>query len=150
MRAEVPVVCCIYCAKTWDEALNRAGVEASSELRRPENVFYPEVIRPSAPPTHQAEATPSTINPNEEVLPLSLPPPGQPKPAKGSIAPLKASLDKTATASEVKVASQSFQQDLASTVLLAGGASKDKEEITTSEADKLASQAPKIQFKLKK
>ena len=83
-------------------------------------------------------------------MPLSLPPPGQPKPAKGSIAPLEASSDKTATASEVKVASLSFQQDLASTVLPAGGASTDKEEITTSEADKLASQAPKIQFKLKK
>ena len=49
-----------------------------------------------------------------------------------------------------EVASQIFQQDLASTVLPTGGASKDKEEITTSEADKLASQAPKIQFKLKK
>ena len=52
LRAEVPVVCRIYCAKTWDEALNRAGVKASSELRRPKNVFYPEAIRPSAPPTH--------------------------------------------------------------------------------------------------
>ena len=52
LRAEVPVVCRIYCAKTWDEALNRAGVKASSELQRPKNVFYPEAIRPSAPPTH--------------------------------------------------------------------------------------------------
>ena len=40
------MVCRIYCAKAWDEALNRAGVEASSELRKPENVFYPEAIRP--------------------------------------------------------------------------------------------------------
>ena len=44
LRAEVPVVCRIYCAQTWDEALNRAGVEASSELRKAENVFYPSVI----------------------------------------------------------------------------------------------------------
>ena len=51
LRAEVPVVCRIYCAQTWNEALNRAGVEASSELRRPENVLYPEAIRPSAPPS---------------------------------------------------------------------------------------------------
>ena len=77
LRAKVPVVCRIYCAKTWDEALNRAEVKASSELRRLENVFYPETIRPLAPPTHQVEATPSTVNPNEEVLPPSLPPPGQ-------------------------------------------------------------------------
>ena len=52
LRAEVSVVCCIYCAKTWDEALNRAGVEASSELQRPKNVFYSKAIRPSAPPPH--------------------------------------------------------------------------------------------------
>ena len=47
LRAKVPEVCRIYCARTWSEALNRAGVEASSELRRPENIFYPEAIRPS-------------------------------------------------------------------------------------------------------
>ena len=44
LRAEVPAVCRIYCAQTWDEALNRAGVEASSELRKAENVFYPSAI----------------------------------------------------------------------------------------------------------
>ena len=32
LRAEVPEVCRIYCVRTWSEALNRAGVEASSEL----------------------------------------------------------------------------------------------------------------------
>ena len=144
------MVCRIYCAKTWDEALNRAGVEASSELQRPENVFYLEAIRPSAPLPHQAEAPPSIVNPIEEVLPQSLPPPGQPEPAKGGIALPEASSDKTTTASEAETASQSFQQDLASTVLPTGGATKDKKEVTTSEADKSASQAPKIQFKLKK
>ena len=39
LKAEVPAMCRIYCAQTWDEALTRAGVEASSELRKPENVF---------------------------------------------------------------------------------------------------------------
>ena len=144
------MVCRIYCAQTWDEAFNRAGVEASSELRRPENVVYPEAIRLSAPPSNQAEATPSTVNPNEEVLPPSLPPPGQPKLVKESTAPPKASLDKAAAASEAEVASQNFQQDLASIVLPTGGVTKDKEEVTTSEADKPASQAPKMQIKLKK
>ena len=76
LRAKVPMVCRIYYAKTLDEALNRAGVEASSELRRPENVFYLEAICPSAPPTHQAETTPLTVDTNEEVLPPNLPPPG--------------------------------------------------------------------------
>ena len=44
LRAEVPTVCQTYCAQTWDEALNRAGVEAFSELRRPENIYYPAAI----------------------------------------------------------------------------------------------------------
>ena len=76
LRAEVLMVCRIYCAQTWGESFNRAGVEASSELRRLENIFYPEAICPSAPLTNQVEATPSTANPNKEVLPPSLTPPG--------------------------------------------------------------------------
>ena len=47
LRAKVPEVCHIYCARTWSEALNRAGVGASSKLRRPENIFYPKAIRHS-------------------------------------------------------------------------------------------------------
>ena len=76
LRAKVPMVCRIYCAQTWDEALNRIGVEASSELRRLESVVYPEAIHPSVPPSSQAEDTPLAVNPNEGVLPPSLPPPG--------------------------------------------------------------------------
>ena len=38
LRAEVPAVCQAYCAQTWEEALNRARIDASSELRRPENI----------------------------------------------------------------------------------------------------------------
>lgn len=93
-----------------DEALNRAGVEASSELRKAENVFYPAVIHTSAPPSSQDEDTPSTVNPNQEVLPQSLPPSGQPEPAKEANAPPKASLDKTAVAPKVEVASQGFSR----------------------------------------
>ena len=44
LGAEVPAMCRTYCAQTWDEALNRARVEASSELRKPENIFYPPAI----------------------------------------------------------------------------------------------------------
>ena len=44
LRAKVLTVCRIYCAQSWDEALNRAGVEAFSKLRKPENVFYPFAI----------------------------------------------------------------------------------------------------------
>ena len=51
LRAAVPTVCRIYCAQTWDEALNRAGVEVSSELRKPKNVFYPFAIQASDLPS---------------------------------------------------------------------------------------------------
>ena len=109
LRAEVPMVCRIYCAQTWNEALNRAGVEASSKLRKAENVFYPTTILASDPPSSQTEDTPSTTNPNQEGLPQNLPPPGQLEQAKETNAPPKVSLDKTAVASKAEVASQGFQ-----------------------------------------
>ena len=111
LRAEVPEVCRIYCVRTWSEALNRAGVEASSELRRPENVCYPEAIRPSAPQPYQANAPSPVINLNEEILPRNSSPRGQPGPTKEGLAPPGASPDKTTTASEAETASQGFQQE---------------------------------------
>ena len=58
LRAAVPTVCCAYCAQTWEEALNQAGVEAFSELRKLENIiFSPALQLPSqkevAPPAPQ-------------------------------------------------------------------------------------------------
>ena len=44
LRVEVPAVCRAYCAQTWEEALNQAGIDASSKLRRPENIFFPLAI----------------------------------------------------------------------------------------------------------
>ena len=78
LRAKVPEVCRIYCARTWSEALNRVGVEALSELRRPENVYYPEAICPSAPQPYQADTPSPVINLNEVVLPHDSPPPPPP------------------------------------------------------------------------
>ena len=43
--AEVPTVCRAYCAQTWEEALNQAGVEASSGLRRPESIIFPLALQ---------------------------------------------------------------------------------------------------------
>ena len=39
--AEVPAVCRAYCTQTWEEALNEAGIEAFSELRKPKNIVFP-------------------------------------------------------------------------------------------------------------
>ena len=44
LRVEVPAVCQAYHTQTWEEALNRAKVEASSELRKPENIYFPLAI----------------------------------------------------------------------------------------------------------
>ena len=44
LRAEVPAVCHAYCTQTWEEALNQVGVEASSELRKPESIIFPSAL----------------------------------------------------------------------------------------------------------
>ena len=45
LKAQVPGVCRLYCSQVWAEALNQAGVEASSEFRKAENVYYPCNLR---------------------------------------------------------------------------------------------------------
>ena len=45
LRAEVPAVCRAYCTQTWEEALNRAGIDATSELRKPENIIFPSALQ---------------------------------------------------------------------------------------------------------
>ena len=66
IRAQVPIVCRTYYAQTWEEALNRAGVEASSELRRPENVYFPPAIQASAPPSTQGNVASTVADPVQE------------------------------------------------------------------------------------
>ena len=45
LKAEVPAVCPVYCSQTWEEALNRAGIDASSELRKLENIIFPSALQ---------------------------------------------------------------------------------------------------------
>ena len=59
LRAEVPAVCRAYCTQTWEEALNRAGINASSEPRKPENIVFPLALqipnqKKAAPPVSQS------------------------------------------------------------------------------------------------
>ena len=49
LRVEVPGVCRTYCSQTWYEALNWAGIEASSSLRKATNVYHPLAIRRFVP-----------------------------------------------------------------------------------------------------
>ena len=69
LRAEVPAVCRIYCAQTWNEALNRAKVEASSELRKADNIYYPPAIRASNLPSTQSEVASTIADLTKEVQP---------------------------------------------------------------------------------
>ena len=45
LRAEVPAMCRTYCTQTWEEALNQARIDASSELRKPENIVFPLALQ---------------------------------------------------------------------------------------------------------
>ena len=65
LRAEVPAVCRAYCTKTWEEALNRVGIDASSELRKPENIIFP----PALQIPNQNEAAPLVSQSSENALP---------------------------------------------------------------------------------
>ena len=45
LAKEVVVVCRDYCTESWEVAMDRAGVPTNSELRKVENIFFPEDIR---------------------------------------------------------------------------------------------------------
>ncbi|XP_065631036.1 uncharacterized protein LOC136068174 [Quercus suber] len=131
------------------EALNRAGVESSSELRKPENVYLPPAIRASTPSTPQGEASSTAAEPPKEVqtqAPLSLNQQEQPQ------MPEKAK--DLSSAKEVEgpkngAASQTFEQALASTTLPVGEAPKAQEKDVPLEAAGKAP-PPKLQIKLTK
>ena len=58
LRAKVPAVCRAYYTQTWEEAFNQAGINVSSELRKPENIVFPLALQISnqkdtAPPASQ-------------------------------------------------------------------------------------------------
>ena len=144
LRAEVPAVCRAYCTKTWEEALNRARIDASSELRKPENIFFP----PALQVPNQKEAAPPVTQPAKEAQPQNPPSSNQQEKDKEPEALKGASSDKVAKSLQPGAASQSFEKELASTTLPVKGASKEKEkEVSPESTDK----APKsrVQIKLK-
>ena len=58
LKAQIPGVCRLYYSQVWDEALKRAGVEASSNLWKAESVFYPPAIRETASASSEAVSIP--------------------------------------------------------------------------------------------
>ena len=75
--AEVPAVCRAYCTQTWKETLNRAGLEASSELRKPENIYFPPAIQTSDLASTQGKAASIVAVSAKEAQPQDPLPPNQ-------------------------------------------------------------------------
>ena len=75
LRAEVPAVCCAYYAQTWEETLNQAGVETSSELRKPESIIFPSALQVPK----QTEITPLAPQSVNEAPPQHSPTTDQPE-----------------------------------------------------------------------
>ena len=149
--AELPAMCRIYYAQTWDKALNRARVKASSKLIKPENIYYLSAIRASDLPSTQGEVASTVSKPIKETQPQNPLPPNQQEQTKKPEAPKEISLNKAAEVPEDGAASQCFEQALASVTMPAREALKEKEEIVPTEADKTAGKTSKdkIQIKLK-
>jgi len=76
LAEELVEVCRDYYKEVWAEALNPAGVPATSEWRLVENIFYPEDIREVL-----VAFPPPTV--------LALPPSEQPSTTQASLPPLK-------------------------------------------------------------
>jgi len=151
LRAEVPAVCRTYCAQTWEKALNRAGVEVSSKLRRLENIYFPPAIRALDLPSIQGEVASTIADPVEETQPQDLLPPNQQEQTKEPEVSKETSSDKATEVLQDGAASQGFEQALASVTIPAEGAPKEKEKMIPTEAAKLASKTSKdkLQIKLK-
>ena len=143
-QAEVPIVCHAYYIQTWEEALNRAGIEASSELRKPENIVFPPALQISS----QKEVAPPSPHPVKEAQPQHPSSTGQQEKGREKEILKGPSSDKVTKAPQPGAASQDFEKQLASVTLPAEGLLKGNEKETPLE---VADQAPKskLQIKLK-
>ena len=78
LKAEVSRVCKTYCLQVWNEALNLTGVEASSALRRAENVYYPPAFGALDSSISQDDAEPKDLSSIDEISAKDLPSPNSP------------------------------------------------------------------------
>ena len=70
LTEEVAVVCRDYCTESWGVVMDRAGVPADSELRRVENIFFPEDIQeiPNSDTTVEKLLSAQVVLPNANTL----------------------------------------------------------------------------------
>ena len=144
LRAEVPVVYRAYCAQTWEEALNQAGVEASSGLRKLESIIFPSALQIPK----QAEMAPLVPQPTVEVSSQPLPSAAQPEQGKEKEIQKGPFSGEVTEAPQPGTASQDFEKQLALVTVPAQESLKDKEKETNPEAADQASKS-KLQIKLK-
>ena len=78
LKAQVPGVCRLYCSQVWNEALKQAGVEASSDLWRVENVYYPLTIQETVPVGSEAESAPEEAETARPEAALAITTPNEP------------------------------------------------------------------------
>ena len=137
-------MCRAYCTQTWEEALNWAGIDASSELRKPENIIFPFALQIP----NQKETAPPVSQPTKEAQSQHPPSTSQQEQGREQEALKESSSDKVTEALQPRATSQDFEKQLALVNLPAEGSLKEKEKEIPPEA---ANQAPKskLQIKLK-
>ena len=144
LRAEVPAVCRAYCTQTWEESLNRTGIDASSELRKLENIIFPLALQIF----NQKEATLPVSQPVKEAQSQHPPSSSQQEQGRKQETLKDSSSDKVTEALQPRAASQDFEKQLALVTLPIEGALKEKEkEIPPKAADKVPKSKPQIKLK---
>ena len=116
LRVEVPAVYRAYCTQTWEEALNQAGVETSSELRKPERIIFPPALQILS----QTEIAPLAPQPVKDAPLQHSPSTGQQEQGREQEIKKGPSSDKATEAPQQGTASQDFEKQLALVTLPQG------------------------------
>ena len=106
LKAKVPTVCRAYCTQTWEEALNRARIDASSELRKPENIIFPLLLQIP----NQKEATPPVSQPIKKAQSQYPPSTSQQEQGREQETLKDSSSDKVTEAFQPRATSQDFKK----------------------------------------
>ena len=99
-------MCYAYCTQTWEEALNQAGIDASSELRKPKNIILPLALQIP----NQKEAAPPVSQPDEKAQPQHPPSFSQQEQGREQESLKDSSSDKVIEAPQPEAASQDFEK----------------------------------------